>query len=449
MKNILHTLPEKHWIYNPWWENASAVKKDAKLLELENLPFVYCHPLLESFPLDQDAILTLRGPRQIGKSTLVKQIIRKLLEEKGVGGPRVFFYSCDTVKDFRELEEVLKIYLDQARAISSKRLFIFLDEISFVFEWQRAVKALADRGELKNATLLLTGSSSVDLLHSGERLPGRRGKLANPDILFLPLSFAEVYKLLGGTREKKRKLFDDYLVCGGFPLVINEYYSKGYITDNTFNTYLSWLEGDLHKLGKSEELALRIIERLFKHLSSNFSYYRIAKESGIGSHATVIEYMEILEKMFVVFGLKSFLVSQKTADPAKNRKAYFCDPFIFNVLKARVEGLASQYYPFVASYVVTAKSKPVLVENAVAVKLSKTEGLLYTGRLSKGEVDFVLKSGGRYRYIEVKYREAVLAGDFSNFFKEVPYAILEVVSKKDTFRKQNVTAVVVEDFLLS
>jgi len=449
MKNIPHTLPEKHWLYNPWWENTSLIKKDAKLLELKEMFYIYCHPFLQDFPFGQDAVLTLRGPRQIGKSTLVKQIIAKLFDEKGAAGAQVFFYSCDTVKDYNELEEILKLYLEQARAITSKRLYIFLDEVSFVSEWQRAVKALVDRGELKNSTVLLTGSSSIDLLYSSERLPGRKGKFKNPDILFLPLSFAEFYKLLKGTRDKKKKLFDDYLICGGFPLVINEYYEKGYITDTSFNTYLSWLEGDLHKLGKSEELALNIIERLFKHLNSNFSYYKIAKESGIGSHATVIDYMEILEKMFIVFSLKSFLVSQKIVSPAKNKKAYFYDPFIFNALKARAEGLTSQYYPFITSFVVTAKTKPALVENVVAVKLFRSEGILYTGRLAKGEVDFVLKNRGRYDYIEVKYKEAVSAGDFSLFFKQMPSSVLKVVSKKDAFKKQNIKALTIEDFLLS
>jgi len=448
VKNIYRTLPEIFWIYNPWWESTALIKEDSKLKELESLKFVYRHPFLEEFPFRKDCILTLRGPRQIGKSTLVKQLVESLIEKKGVSGERIFFYSCDSVADYRELDTILSAYMESARAITKGRLYIFLDEISFVREWQRAVKALADRGALKGCSLLVTGSSSVDILFSAEQMPGRRGRVKSPDVDFMPLSFKEFFALVKGQPASKKKLLDDYLICGGFPAVINEYFSKGYILDETFNTYLSWIEGDLHKLGKSEETAFSILNRFIKHLSSSFSWYKVAKEAGIGSHATVIEYAEILKRMFVVFDVKSLLVSQRLPDPAKNRKVYFFDPFIFNAIQAKVNDYSSQQYSYLAKKVVTVKNKPLLAEGLVASHLKRLPGSLYFGRLVRGEVDFVHRNKGEYRFLEVKYQNDINQARFEAFFKEAPKEKLILVTKNQQFSRRGIKAFSLEDFLL-
>lgn len=441
-------------LYNPWWETPEAIKSDIKIREFDAQKFQYHHPFLKTFPTHLDAILTLRGPRRIGKTTLVKLIIRNLLLDLEIPPENVFFYSCDQVADFKELSTILQEYLSFIRPRTKERVFIFLDEISFVREWQRAVKTFADTGQLQHTTCLLTGSSTIDLTFSSERLPGRRGSFFKPDINLLPLTFGEFVQLVKPELAKKakpsfhlasfQKLFDDYLLIGGFPNAINEYYQKGFISSTTFEAFIKWIEGDLHKIGKSEQLANQILERIFTHLTTPVSWYKLAKEAGIGSHATVIDYVEILERLFVLFNTKCFLVGQQRADVKKNRKIYFTDPFIYNCLYAYVNGFLDEAFTFTTKQTINAKTKPRLVENTVATHLSRIFSPLYYGKFKELEIDFVGKKRGDLHFFEVKYQSKISSSDFS-WTKDI-LPSLTVITKKDSHGNR-VKLVPVEVFL--
>ncbi len=177
---------QKLQLSNPWWNVREAIRQDKKLLEFERMRYQYHHPLYGSLP-HEDAVLTIRGPRQIGKTTLLKLLIRRLLLEEELTPGNVCYFACDAVVDFKELLQNTEEYLNAVRADNQDRIFLFLDEISFVREWQRAVKALVDEGYMQGVTAVLTGSNAIDLLFSSERLPGRRGKIFHPDIDCLPL----------------------------------------------------------------------------------------------------------------------------------------------------------------------------------------------------------------------------------------------------------------------
>jgi predicted AAA+ superfamily ATPase len=97
------------------------------------------------FNLEQDAIYTMRGPRQVGKTTLIKIMIRELLE-KGIHPKRIFFWACDLIDTPKELATTLQCYLDGARKEYDDRLFVFLDEISSIRDWQKGIKHLVDAG---------------------------------------------------------------------------------------------------------------------------------------------------------------------------------------------------------------------------------------------------------------------------------------------------------------
>lgn len=431
-------------LYNPWWETTEAINNDIKILEFQAQKYQYIHPFLKKFPAGQDAILTLRGPRRIGKTTLVKLIIKRLLLDLKIPSENVFFYSCDQVADFKELSQVLTEYLAYIRPRTGKRIFIFLDEISFVKEWQRTIKALVDTGQFAKATCLLTGSSTIDLVFSSERLPGRRGLLPKPDVALLPLTFAEFVRLVNPELANKQKfsfhlaplqkLFDDYLLTGGFPNTINEYYQKGFISSTTFETFIKWIEGDLHKMGKSEKLASQILERVFVHLTTPISWYSLAKEAGIGSHATVIDYIEILERLFVLFDIKCFLVDQRRMDIKKNRKIYFTDPFIYNCLYAQTSGFLDEAFTFISKQVVTVKIKPHLAENIVASHLARIFPSLFYGKLKGHEIDFVGKAKRAFCFFEVKYQQKVTQTEFSWAKTFIPS--LTVVTKKDFYENK-------------
>ncbi|MDK2465236.1 MAG: AAA family ATPase, partial [Candidatus Korarchaeota archaeon] len=123
-------------------------------------------------------------------------MIRDLLS-RGVEPQRILYYSCDLVEGPKRLLELLRSYLGWARRLTRERLYLFLDEVSSVRDWQLAVKQLADLGQLRDCTLVLTGSHSLDVKRSSERMPGRRGRASTPlDKVMLPMKFAEYVETL-------------------------------------------------------------------------------------------------------------------------------------------------------------------------------------------------------------------------------------------------------------
>lgn len=445
--------------HNPWWRRPEFILEDNFITELERQKYPFYHPLYENFPLNKDGILTLRGPRRIGKTTLLKLLIKRLLLEKKRGKENVFFFPCDTVSDYKELEEVLRSYLDYIRPKSKERLFIFLDEISFVKEWQRAIKFLVDTQRLKQTLVLLTGSNILDIKYSSERLPGRRGEVFPWDINFLPLDFHQFLKLRKpelveaplelslALLPKFRRFFNDYLLCGGFPVTINEYYQKGYLATQTYEIFLAWIEGDLHKVGKSEVSAWQILTRLFLHLTTPVSFYKITQEAGIGSHLTTQDYLEIFEKMFLVFSLPYFSLEQKQVFFRKNHKFYFLDPFIFNCLKAKVEGFSQNAFAYMSNFVKEPKNRPALVENALSSHLKRKFPSLFFGRSSKEkEIDFVGFAEKKHSYFEVKYQKRVSAGEFSWVKKILGRRKLTILTEKD-YQPGQISLIPAEIFL--
>lgn len=445
--------------HNPWWRRPEYILEDSYIVEFSQQKYPFYHIFYTEMPLDKDGILTLRGPRRIGKTTLVKLLIRKLLLSNKVERENVFFFPCDTVKDYQELEEILTLYLDYIRPNTSGRLFIFLDEISFVKEWQRAVKLLSDTGKFKNTLVLITGSNILDLKFSSERLPGRRGEVFPWDIAFLPLDFHQFVKLIDPKilddplkfslplLPRFRKYLTDYLITGGFPATINEYYKKGFISVQTYEIFLAWIEGDLHKVGKSETSAYQIVKRLFSHLTSPVSFYKLSRESGIASHTTAEDYIDILEKMFILIRLPFFSLDQRQIIFRKNCKIYFADPFIFNCLKAKTEGFSDNPFTYTRNFIKDESNRPLLIENIVSSHLKKKYPSLTYGRSVKDkEIDFVGFTHKQYLYFEVKYQEKVETAQFQWVKNLLGKNRLSVLTKKD-YLEGNISLIPADIFL--
>ncbi len=430
--------------HNPWWRRMEFILEDNYIVELKKQKYPFYHPIYQTLPINKDGILILRGPRRIGKTTLLKLLIKRLLLKEKIEKENVFFFPCDTLKDYKELEETLRLYLDYIRSKNQKRLFIFLDEISFVSDWQRGIKLLADTGKFKNVLILLTGSNVLDFKYSSERLPGRRGDIFPWDLTFLPLTFQEFINLIEpklintplasslSLLPKFQKLFTDYLISGGFPLTINEYFTKGYISTQTYEIFLAWIEGDLHKVGKSENSAYQILSRIFTHLTTPVSFYKISKEAGIASHTTTEEYLDILEKMFVIFRLPYFSLEEKRLYFRKNSKFYFVDPFIFNTLLAKIKGFTSESFAYNNRFIQDFKNWPLLIENALASHLKRRFINLYFGRASKDkEIDFVGFDKEKYIFFEAKYQKKVKENDFFWTKEILKKEKLTVLTQKD------------------
>ncbi len=429
---------------NPWWKSVSAIGDDPLLLELAGKRYQYFHPLISTLPLNKDGVMTIRGPRRVGKSTLLRLIIKKLLQKEKTPKEAVFSFACDRITDYNELFAVIKTYLDFARPRTNSRLFIFLDEISFVKNWQLAIKEMVDAGLLKNSLMILSGSSILDL---------RYAEGIFPNIFYYPLSFGEFVNIIDPSLisnsevlsltyrlPKLSKLFDDYLLTGGFMKIINEYFATGRITNGSYETLLTAFENDINKIGRNGTTAYQIVSNLIRTMTTPVSQNELAKSSGLVSHEAVGEYLDIFEKMFTTTSFPAYLVEQRRKDLLKNKKYYFVDPFIFNALFAKVKDKMDDPFGF-SRDVTGGEKRPLIAENVVAAHLFRNNLLHYWGKTANGEIDFVTKTKDKLSFYEVKYREKI---DYSEILK---VDNLTIISKK-TYKEKPILTLPLEIFLL-
>src|SRR5690606_40057774 len=96
---------------NPWWEDAKAIDRDRHIVQFQASPFHWDPPAFLDIPLRPGDLSTLRGPRQVGKTTTLKRMIQKLLVQ---GERRVLYYSFDTERSNEAIPDVIR----RAKAVS-------------------------------------------------------------------------------------------------------------------------------------------------------------------------------------------------------------------------------------------------------------------------------------------------------------------------------------------
>ena len=402
-------------LQNPWWRDKEEIYNDEKIKAV----FSKKNPLRYFFEKGNKVII---GPRQVGKTTYLKLSILDLLE-KGINPRNVMYFSCDLLRDYKEIIEVIRTF----ERLSTGEKYVFLDEVTFVNEWERAIKFFLDSPLSRNVNLYVTGSTSAGIKR--ESFPGRPIKIEE----FLPLSFRKVVFLLKpefkGIVEKLKapttpeeiyknaldlypyydelmNAFYFYLNSGGYPRAIYEL-MDGEISLDTYEMIYNATIFDITKLGRSERIALSIVLGILRRYGDKVSLNSLAKELEIGAHTTVRDYLELFEELFI--GRNYFQADLKSFAPLlrKERKVYFIDPLVVNTF--------SRHFGFDVDI-----SKKV--EGVVGEHLKRNfETYFFYG---KREVDFVTKRFG----VEVKWQNKVKVSDFPR----VGIKNKLLLSKKDT-----------------
>ncbi|MBC7092065.1 MAG: ATP-binding protein [Nitrososphaeria archaeon] len=404
-------------VYNPWWKGREGIEEDEDYRRWNSSKVKWEPPLLrmllERENIEPFSLHFIFGPRQVGKTTLLKLLIKKLLET--VNPKSIFYLKCDILADYKELDEAIREYLKIKKFESIEKAYIFLDEITFPREWFRAVKWNIDMGNFKNDILYLTGSLSMFVKEEIETFPGRRGK--GKDFIMYPLSFREFVQVIDdniirsiGELEsldmnevrskcfkarpwlnRLEELFELYLNSGGFPLSIRSILESGKIGQDVINTYLSWIKGDIVRLKRNESLTKRVIKAVIEKVPSTISYHNIAREFEIKSHRTVFQHLDVLEKLFLVKVLHYIDPNEAVEVFYKQKKVHVTDPFLYSIL---------------SSWCLTRKPEDsVIVESIVASHLSRRYNIGYW-KNSK-EIDVVAFENKHLIGIEIKYRKRV------------------------------------------
>lgn len=158
---------------NPWWQGE-------RLVDLPPVRRWAFGSVLSGLTKGLTPAVVLRGPRQVGKTTLLNQVIHALLDD-GVDPTRIFRVQFDDLPDLRRLsmpiiemcewyaESVLGMSLHQA-ARTGHKAFIFLDEVQNLRDWAPQLKSLVDLNPLR---VLVTGSSALRIEAGRDSLAGR------------------------------------------------------------------------------------------------------------------------------------------------------------------------------------------------------------------------------------------------------------------------------------
>ena len=447
--------------WNEWWKTGEFPQDDANIRDWSLSTFKWKPRLSETIE-DEEVIYVLRGPRRVGKTTLLKLRIKKLLE-KGVSPENIFYFPCDAIETPKQLMTVIDNYLSKKRR-KGEWAYLFIDEVSMLVEWQRAVKLLIDAGRFRDCTVILTGSHSIDLRKGSESLSGRRGKIeklkyGTPDKILLSAKFSEYVetldpKLSNQIREqwllslKNRKamflqlaqgaiphelerlalftkefeiLLDQYMLTGGIAQAIHQYISEGKIAEDTYATFVNFMVRDISRWKHYEHYARQILRRIFEVLSSHISWNQLKEGTDVKDSKTAESYVNILKDSFVVAYYYQLSVEKASPDYASNKKIYFQDPFIAHACRGWVYGRKA--FDLSQEFLSSAENKSKLAECLVGNHLSRFMFNLYPSSLydpsnyvfywrsKKRELDFVIALDDKFLPIEVKYSDNIQKDD--------------------------------------
>jgi len=335
------------YYFNPWYVN----QKDIIIEKWENMKIRWIPEWLKDISLEPFSLNFIIGPRQVGKTTGIKLLINKLLENNNPWS--IFYYDCSNLTNFEELRRVIDYYLKIKEKRNIKTSYIFLDEITHVNDWWRTIKLYIDIGKFKDDVITITGSSSIKLKGEVELFPGRRGN--GKDIYVYPLSFREYLNIKGikidkyenilegmnnlsGLEPKIFKEFENYLETGGYPLSINGFKDAGF-------QIISSIENEILRSGRNIELSKAIISTILSKAPSPLSFLSIGKEVGV-SYKTVEDYIEIFRNLFI---LDYALFKEKQIIWRKERKFFILDPYLAKSLSlwTNTEYLDSLLYEWI------------------------------------------------------------------------------------------------------
>lgn len=251
------------------------------------------------------------GPRQVGKTTLLKMLATEF-------DRKVLVWNCDEPDVRRRLTEPTSTMLGAETAGYD---IVFIDEAQRVQNIGITLKLLIDNYPDKQ--VVVTGSSAIELSNSiNEPLTGRKYEY----VLF-PFSAEELLDEYGAQEESR--LLGRRLIYGSYPEVVN---LPGEERETLTNLVSSYLYKDIFSFQdvRKPEIIEQLLQALALQIGSEVSFSELGRLLGLNS-ITIQRYIDLLEKTYVVFHLRSFSRNVRS-ELKKSRKIYFYDNGVRNAL---------------------------------------------------------------------------------------------------------------------
>lgn len=389
---------------NPWWASGSVPEELIGINRRE-----YLGKITER--LKDQKLLAILGIRRSGKSTLIYQSIKYLLDN-GTDPKNIFYINAD---DFEKsgranLEEALD-FCQQNNMVSLKdiKIYVFIDEIQNVRGWQQLLKKYYD---LKYASKFIVSGSSSSLIYknSSESLAGRISfidvfpltfreflQFNNIEIQEAALQFKSLKQMYYELSPKINEIagfLSQYLNVGGFPewfdIRNEETWFK--ILSEEYTSLLIYR--DIVRIFKIRDPLL--LESVFRfvsaHSSERFSYLGIAKQND-GDKETSKQYVFHLARSHLI-SLTDFYTKSKKASERKEKKIYFCDLGLKNSIGGRQDiGFDAETCVYLHC-----------LKHVSGYPMGK---IFYWLDKKKNETDIIMSYGSELIPVEVKYRSYI------------------------------------------
>lgn len=261
----------------------------------------------------QGKILVVTGPRQTGKTTLIAHFL-----SRPEWADRVLSLNGDDTDTAALLADASP---DRIRMLLGRKNILFLDEAQRIPSSSLVLKRLADSSS--DLQIIVSGSSSLDLAdRTAEPLTGRKFEW-----VLLPFSFAELAARSSPLEE--RRLLERRLVFGSYPDIATH---PGDETDRLRVLVSSYLFKDVFRIRgiRHTELLERLLRAIALQCGSEVSFCEVARTIGTDDK-TVVRYLDLLERCFVVFRLPSYARNLRN-ELRKSRKIYFFDNGVRNAI---------------------------------------------------------------------------------------------------------------------
>ncbi len=465
---------------NPWWTAPHVVRPQPPAFRRRQV-----RALVERLKKPSPLIQIVRGPRQVGKTTAILQIVEDLLAD-AVPPTHIFLLRFDLeVLRERGLLELVRWYETAIlkRPVSEgERPFLFLDEVHKLPRWNEELKHLS---EVSPARILLTGSSSV-LVAKGAResLAGRVTTTAfppfgfrevleawhphlvppAPPLRFLDLfgdspdeRFGEIARFTATRHHELAQQLDRYFSRGGYPRLhsgeVDDDSWCDYLTETVFDRVLGIDIPDLFPV-EQPRLLRQLYVSVARRTGQQISQVDLANEanaSGLRTNQpTVGRYLHYLSDALLLRELRRYPIAKSTSARLPV-KTVLTDLGVRNAIFRGAPSLW-QSPPDMVGPLVETVVQTVIHDVDIALHFYRDRIDPKDRRSAFEEVDFVAeRTDGTVLPIEVKFRRTISGDDLvttRRFVDRFRAPAGYVVSRETTLRDLPLRVVPLCDFLL-
>jgi uncharacterized protein len=321
------------------------------------------------------AVLLL-GARQVGKTTLLKQLIGKKKE--------VLWLNADE-STVRQLFEELSV--PKIKQIIGKHKILVIDEAQLINDIGRCIKLIVDN--IKDVQVLATGSSAFELKNKmNEPLTGRKWEHQ-----LFPFTASELVAKNGMLAEQQ--MLEHRLVFGTYPAVVNHPDEAQKIITELSESYLY---KDLFMWGglKKPDKVVTLLKALAYQVGSQVSFNELSQIVQLDKE-TIERYIEILEQCYIIFRLNSYNKNLRN-ELKKSRKIYFYDNGVRNAIINDFRPIAERQDigALWENYIVSEVLKKKRYENYYA-------RLYFWRTQTQQEIDILFEENAAITAIEIKW----------------------------------------------